>query len=508
MPMVTLINAPGLKGVKGLQVQSPPPPMGLAYIGAFLKYKGMSYTAIDACGSMLGQLRAHPLFADTLVQGLFTEQVIKLIPENTRVFGFSCMFSHSWPLVHELANEVKKHFPMALFVVGGEHPSAMAEQILKAGVFDVVVRGEGEETFFELVSRFESQQEWRTVDGTAVLNSAGEYILNPPRKRITNIDELPWPDWDSWHIEKYIAADQVPGVKGERTIQLLANRGCPFSCTFCSSPQMWTTRYVMRSVKSIVDEMEYYHRKYQVKNFAFMDLTFIVNRRQILEFTNEILRRNLNIRYQIPAGTRSEALDDEVVKGLAASGLHNFALAPESASDEIRRVTRKKVNLSEMEAAIRRVLKARMNLCVFFVVGFPEDNRETVMETIRYVRKLARMGVHDVSMSKFTPYPGSQYYLEMAKAGNLTLDFNSPDKMIDFFSADARSFCPVLSSRELHWLMMWGLINFYGLSLFYHPWRVISNFWQYFTRGVENTRYMRVFSEILFDRRRWKSAVK
>ena len=482
--------------------------MGLAYIGAYLKQKGKSYTAIDACGSRLDQLRSHPMLADTLIQGLTTDEVIKLIPENSVVFGFSCMFSHSWPLVHELASEVKKKFPKALFVVGGEHPSAMAEQILKAGVFDVVVRGEGEETFYEVLSRFESMQDWRSVDGTASLNRAGEYVLNPPRKRIINIDDLPWPDWDSWHIEKYIAANQIPGVKGERTIQILANRGCPFSCTFCSSPQMWTNRYVMRSPKLIVDEMEYYHHKYQVKSFAFMDLTFIVNRRQILEFTNEILRRNLKINYQIPAGTRSEALDDEVVKGLAASGLHNFALAPESASDEIRFVTRKKVNLKEMEAAIGRVLKADMNLCVFFVVGFPEDNRETVMETIRYVRKLAFMGVHDVSISKFTPYPGSQNFIEMTKAGTLNMDFNSPEKMIDFFSAEAKSFCPQLSSRELHWLMMWGLINFYGLSMLFRPWRVISNIWQYFTRGVENTRYMRVFSELLFDRRRWKSTAK
>lgn len=506
--MVTLINAPGLKGIKGLQVQSPAPPMGLAYIGAYLKSKGMNYTAIDACGSMLSQLRAHPLLADTLVQGLYTEQIISLIPKNTKVFGFSCMFSHSWPLVHELAGEVKKHFPNALYVVGGEHPSAMSEQILKGGVFDVVVRGEGEETFFELINRFEAQQDWRTVDGTAVLTTAGEYLLNPPRKRVTNIDDLPWPDWDSWHVDKYIAANQIPGVKGERTIPFLANRGCPFSCTFCSNPQMWTTRYVMRSPKSIVDEMEYYHKKYQVKDFAFMDLTFVVNRRQILEFTNEILRRKLDIKYQLPAGTRSEALDDEVVKGLAASGLRNFALAPESASDEIRRVTKKKVNLAEMESAIRRVLDAKLNLCVFFVVGFPEDNRETVMETIRYVRKLARLGVHDVSISKFTPYPGSQYYLDMAKAGNVPLDFNSLDKMIDFFSAEAKSFCPALTSQELHRLMMWGLINFYGLSILYRPWRLISNIWQYFTRGVENTRYMRVFSELLFDRRRWKKAIK
>jgi len=505
---VTLINAPGLKGIKGLQVQSPAPPMGLAYVGAFLKYKGLSYTAIDACGAKLEQLRPHPILADTLVQGLTNEEVIALIPKDTKVFGFSCMFSHSWPLVNGLAKEVKKQFPHSLFVVGGEHPTAMSEQVLKEGLFDVVVRGEGEETFFELVSRYNSQQDWHTVDGTACLNSAGEYVLNSPRKRITNIDELPWPDWDSWNVENYISAKQIPGVQGDRTIQLLANRGCPYSCTFCSSPQMWTTRYVMRSPKSIVDEMELYKKKYQIKEFSFMDLTFVVNRRQILEFTNEILQRKLDIRYQLPAGTRSEALDDEVVKGLAESGLRNFALAPESASDEIRRVTRKKVKLSDLEAAIERALKAKLNLCVFFVVGFPEDNRETVKETIRYVRKLARMGVHDVAISKFTPYPGSQYYFDLAKAGKLTLDFSSPENMIDFFSAEAKSFCPALSSRELHWLMMWGLINFYGLSLLFHPWRLVSNIWQYFARGVENTRYMRVFSELFFDRRRWKSAAK
>ena len=72
---------------------------------------------------------------------------------------------------------------------------------------------------------------------------------------------------------------------------LVATRGCPYQCTFCSSPFMWTTRYVMRSIPIVVDEIEHYMKEYKADNIDFFDLTAIVKKDWILEFCREIKRR-------------------------------------------------------------------------------------------------------------------------------------------------------------------------------------------------------------------------
>ena len=123
--MITLINHPGLKTSTGLQLQTPSPPIGLAYLGAYLKSRGHGYTAVDACGAALSQVKPYGRRADTWIQGLSVEEVLERVPEGTRVVGFTCLFSHCWPLVLDIARELRKRLPEALFVAGGEHPTAL-----------------------------------------------------------------------------------------------------------------------------------------------------------------------------------------------------------------------------------------------------------------------------------------------------------------------------------------------------------------------------------------------
>ncbi len=111
---------------------------------------------------------------------------------------------------------------------------------------------------------------------------------------------------------------------------MLATRGCPYSCTFCSSPDMWTTRYYARSPASVVDEIADYVERYGISNVDFEDLTAFINRDWILAFCAELVRRDLHISYQLPSGTRSEALDAEVLAPLWRSGCRNLTYAPES----------------------------------------------------------------------------------------------------------------------------------------------------------------------------------
>lgn len=504
--MITLINHQGLKLVKGIQIQTPAPPIGLAYIGAVLAKNGHSYKAIDACGEALNQIRPSDDNPQIMIQGLTTAQIIDRIPENTLIFGFSCSFSHCWPLVLRTAEEIRKKFREAFFVAGGEHPTAMTEQVLSTGIFDIVVKGEGEDTFLELVNKILSNQSWHEIEGIAYRDEKKRLINNKPRPRIKDIDNLPYPDWDNWYIKEYIQHNQVSGINlGGSSMPILGSRGCPYGCTFCSNEKMWGKRYIMRAGKSIVDEMEYMKNKYAVSGFSFFDSTFVVNRSKTLGFCKELIERDLTVSYQLPAGTRCEVFDNELVFALERSGLKNFCFAPESGSDMIRKVVNKHINLDTFFSALQAVKKTKMTVGSFIVLGFPEDNRTSMKQTLSFVRKLAFMGLDDVTVSKFTPYPGSIYFNDLLQDGAFSEHLSELNFIISFYSDEGRSYCKSLTARQLYYWMNWMYINFYVISFIIRPWRLVRNFWDYYKNGIEATRYMRFFSEIFINRKKWKN---
>jgi radical SAM superfamily enzyme YgiQ (UPF0313 family) len=503
--VITLINHQGLKSVSGLQIQTPSPSIGLAYIGAFLKKHGHAYTAIDACGEALDRIRpyersgAEPI----MIQGLTVDEVVARVPAGTRIVGFTCLFSHCWPLVLDMARALRPRLPGAVFVAGGEHPTALPDGVLASGLFDLVVRGEGEETFLELVERVLAERDWRDISGIAYAGPEGRLVTTQARSRMTAIDDLPYPDWDAWSLEAYIAAHQVTGINLGRSMPLLGSRGCPFECTFCSNPEMWTQRYLMRDAASLVDEMQFMKARYGVTSFSFMDSTFVVNRAKTLDFANTLIRRGLDISYQLPAGTRCEAFDQELATALDRSGLKNFAFAPESGDEQTLKAIKKQVSLPRLLDAVRVVLRTKMTVACFIVIGFPEDTRRGMRRTLRLVRKLAIMGVHDVAVAKFTPYPGTAYFKQLFAGQTFDPSAAELRSVISFYSSTGKSYVPGVSSKELHIRMLWMYVNFYVLSFAIRPWRVLRNFQEYFRDGVENARYMRFFTEMASLRRRW-----
>ena len=501
--MIALVNHQGLKVMKGLQLQSPAPSIGLAYLGAYLKQHGLDYEAIDACGLALDRIVAYERNPDVYVQGLSVDAILMRLPDDARIVGMTCLFSHCWPLVVKIAQEIRRVRPKAFLVAGGEHPTALPETALRDGLFDVVVMGEGEETFLELCRCVLEEREWRGVHGLAYW-AEGRVTPAPPRSRMIQIDQLPYPDWDRWCLEAYIEHGQTAGINLGRQMPILGSRGCPFDCKFCSSAGMWTQRYVMRGPKSLVDEMQYMKEKYRATGFTFMDSTFVIHRGKTLAFARELIARGLNVTYQLPAGTRCEAFDAELAQALSDSGLRNFAFAPESGSIEILNSVRKKVNLQKLEQAICAVLRTRTTVCCFIVIGFPEDTHATLMKTLGLVRRLARLGVHDLTVSQFTPYPGSDYFRELRVRGLLSRDLSELDDVIDFFSSKGRSYSEAITAPQLYRWMLCLYVNFYVLSFLTHPVRLIKNLYEFLVHGIENTRYMRLAGELFVRRGIWE----
>ena len=124
----------------------------------------------------------------------------------------------------------------------------------------------------------------------------------------------------------------------------------------------------------------------------------------------------------MPSGTRSEVFDEEIAELLVRAGCYALAFAPESGSPEILEDVRKQVDLDNVVEAMRVTLKQGMRLSSFFVIGFPNETRETLRQTLSFIRKIALIGVYDVSVTKFVPYPDSALFKQLQRDGLITLD--------------------------------------------------------------------------------------
>jgi anaerobic magnesium-protoporphyrin IX monomethyl ester cyclase len=504
---IALVNSPGLKSFSGLQMHTPNPPLGLAYIAASIKEAGIPYVVIDGTGEALDEISPYPKRSDFMVQGLSFDEIVRRIPADTRLIGLGCMFSTLWPLTRDLADHIRASFPNALMVLGGEHCTAVPELSLRTSPFDIVILGEGEETFTRFAKALLAGEPWRDIPGIAFIDE-GQYRNNGLSPRNRNVNDIPMPDWDSFPIEEYIARHQINGANLGRSMPLLSTRGCPYQCTFCSSPNMWTTRYVPRDPVKVADEIELYRDKYNIVNVDFQDLTAVVKRKWVIEFCNELIRRNLNVTWQMPSGTRSEVFDAEVADLLYRSGCRALAFAPESGSPEILQKIKKQVDLKHMMEAMHIAVRQGFNLSCFLVIGFPDDTRATLRQSLQLVRRMAVLGVHDVSVSKFVPYPGSVLFKRLQQEGRIAVDdefFLSP---MDFYTQKAPSYSEHLTTKELYVAMLWIFTNFYIISFICRPWRTARILFRAVFMGIEETRFAKWLNDMLFVRRRWRKLAR
>lgn len=396
------------------------PPIGFAYIAGYLRPHGYRVEIVDGIGEALNHVYELADFPGYVAQGLQFEQLIARIPADVEVIGFSVIFSGEWPVTRQLIRFARARFPHALFVAGGEHATALTEYSLRdCPELDVIVRGEGEHTLLELLEATRVGADRATVSGIAWIDD-GAYRQNGDLPRIRSLAEMPRPAWPDGLLEKYWAAGKSHGVLTERDMPMLASRGCPYRCTFCSSPQMWTTRYVLRDPADVLDEIEHYVTKYAITSVQFYDLTAIVKRDWIVRFCTEMMARGIKIHWSLPAGTRSEALDAETLRLVKASGCHYLVYAPESGSRSTLLRVKKRISLDRitesMITAARYGIVVRANI----IIGLPGETRREIYETLSYVLSLTWRGVDEVAVFLFSPYPGSALYAELVASKAVT----------------------------------------------------------------------------------------
>ena len=454
------------------------PPLGLAYVAASIQQAGYEVSCLDALGE--APLQRNVLEDKNLISfGLSTEQILQhLASKDFNVLFVSLMFSCEWPVTKSIVQTIKKIYPNVLLVCGGEHITACPEFSMKdCPEIDVCVLGEGEETSIDLLKTIEQKKSLSKVNGI-VFRSAEGIVRNPNRSRINKLENIAWPAWDLFPLENYLSNSLGYGVNPGRSMPMLISRGCPYQCTFCSSPQMWTTKWQARNVDLVIEEMQFYIDKYKAQNFDFYDLTTIVRKDWIVNFCQKIIKKNWNITWQMPAGTRSEALDEETLGLMFLSGQRHISYAPESGSVLTLQKIKKKIKIDRMKKSIRSARKKGMSVKLNMIVGFPHETHREIFRTLSFVKDAAVMGVDDVYLASFAPYPGSELFDQLHENGQIsTLNdeyFLNLQSLSDLLHS--HSYSQHISHRMLTFYRLFGISMFYIIRFILHPTRIFRLF--------------------------------
>lgn len=329
-------------------------------------------------------------------------------------------------------------------------------------------------------------------------------MRSPPRWRIQELDGLPRPAWHLVPLETYLAGGFGHGVDRGRSMPIVATRGCPYACAFCSSPQMWTSRYITRSPGKVVDEIEDYVEQYRATNIDFYDLTAVVRRDWILEFCRELRRRRVNITYQLPSGTRSEALDAEVLGWLHRTGCRNITYAPESGSARTLERIGKRIHPGRLCGSIRTARRTGIRTKCNLVIGFPGETRRDVYRTLAFALRLAWMGVDDVPLYLFSPYPGSRFHRELIGRGiirEMDNDYFASLGCLMDLSQPSR-YCENVGPAELNFYRTAGMAAAYAVSYLSRPWRLART-----ALNLRDNRGITVLEQRLCDALKRRAAI-
>lgn len=416
------------------------PPAGLAYIAAYLRENGFSVRIIDQYSSHISD-----------------EEIIKTVKGyKPRIVGFSCI-TVAMEKAEAIASLIKKYDAAIFTVMGNVHPTALPEETLSKGLIDYVVRGEGEITMLELSKAIRDAGDTNNIQGISYIKD-GEYIHNPDRPLVKDLDSFPYPAWDLLDTRLYkIGVSFFEGK--ELMLPVFASRGCPGDCLFCAHSTVFP-RVRRRSMRKVVDEMESFYKKINVVNFGISDSCFPMTRRDGEEFALEMARRGLHKKIGWFADARADMVDAPLLKKLRASGAKSIFFGFESGNQSVLNVAKKNILLGDARKAVSAAKEAGIRTSGFFMLGLPGDTPESCMDTIKFAKKIDP----DIAIFQITmPYPGSELFYSIKNYRNIGTEYKLFSAWRNFVSEDMKpAYIPEgLSVKKLHSLQRRAFMEFY-----------------------------------------------
>jgi len=386
-------------------------PLGISYIAAYLSER-MPDVNVGILDAQMQSLN-------------YWEAVTKATERKWDVVGIG-YWTVQAQFARNLSLAIKSRCPDTVIVHGGIHPTTVPEEALESA--DYVVLHEGEETFHELVKALREGTDVSQVRGIAYMDN-GRMVRTEPREFISDLDSLPFPAWDLLPIELYKMPLHVVG--GER-LPIVGSRGCPYECSFCTSPFMWKRRVRWRSPESVVAEMKAIIERYDICYFHFWDDNLTLKPDYMRRICELIISEKLDIKWI--GLDRSEHLNrhPELLELMKESGCVGIEIGIESANPDTLLHIRKHQEVNENHIALINQRKAGL-YPLYTCMAFNPGESITGYYIQRQFLDEAQEGYDwyeyfhpfpfPLYMGQFcTPYPGTKLYEEAPSLGLVLLD--------------------------------------------------------------------------------------
>jgi radical SAM superfamily enzyme YgiQ (UPF0313 family) len=359
------------------------PPLGILYLASVLERAGYTVAVEDMITSEYS--------ISTLVDAYESVPLVG-ISATTPAFNTAC--------------EIAKAFKMsskATVVMGGPHVTFTAEETIKNEQVDIVVRGEGEETISELAA-YVLLGKGRLEDIKGLTYRNNTIRSSPDRSVLENLDNLPFParhliDTGSYHLRGSI----------------ISGRGCPYKCQFCAAGPLSGYRYRVRSPENVIEEIEHCHTYFKFEEFFFADDSFTA----FPERTTKIceLIKELDFSPTWICESRVNTVTPDLLKVMADAGCKKIQYGIEAGNNEILKSINKQITVEAVEQAVDWALDAGIQAACNFIMGHPDDTKETVRQTIAFANKLRSKGNVKTVFAIATPFPGTELWKNAEELG-------------------------------------------------------------------------------------------
>jgi anaerobic magnesium-protoporphyrin IX monomethyl ester cyclase len=368
--------------------------LGLMYISAVLKAAGHETRGLDE----------HNY-----------DRVASVVAEfQPDIIGFA-MTTGVHPFHLNLVRQLKQHFEF-VSIFGGPHPTYFPEIIHEDGV-DIVCVGGGEYPMLELVQHLEAGLDYRHIPNL-IVKQAGTLFKNPPRPFLQDLDALPYPDRELW------------GPPNRSTFSVTANRGCPYSCTYCFNHQhkkLADGRYLrQRSVDNVIAETKELRDRYGATRIDFHDDTFILDKQWLREFAPRF-RDEVGLPFN--CNVRANLVTEEVIMLLKEGGCTTVAMGVEAGNDDLRNlVLKRRLNREEIVNTGHWLIEHGIDLLTQNMMALPGETIDMAFETVEIN---AQIHPQHMNLYFFQPHPGTELTQYSIDNGYFDGDFSDfPESML------------------------------------------------------------------------------
>jgi radical SAM superfamily enzyme YgiQ (UPF0313 family) len=418
--------------LKTLQQIQRRPSLGMQYLMAELRREGYPYE-----------------YRDQVVQDFTLDDVVRLVNDaGHAVVGIHCNVVY-YQKVCRYVSTLKAR-TRARVIVGGPGASLSAE-FLKAGA-DCVVHGEAEFRLTKIIEALSGNGELASIPGIGYRDADREMRETVPARQIDDLDTLPFPYRPPELIPLY--GEEINPVSNRPNVSIMASRGCPFRCSFCSSHEVWESQVRLRSPENVIDEIAHVLETWPNAYFTFVDDIFGQNASWVEQFCRQIVERKLRFKWFCILHPLSFKSKREVLFPLMrAAGCNCISFGAQSSSPRILENIRRYAHEPGELAQALAIAKANGIVTIItYIFGLPGETTETLEQNIRFALE------HRPHLADFHP-------LGVLPTSHIDREFRAPGKIITTLSQDeierrcAEAFRRFYLRPQAAWLLLRTMVR-------------------------------------------------